>query len=84
MILGAENEENDEEEIRDSRTDLGLFVGTGCHRRGGFLYEETTVSLCRGDTSTIEEAMPLWLLKQFRYVFSYSNLLIPCIQAYDV
>ena len=83
-MLGAEIEENDEEEIRDSRADLGLFVGTGCHCKGDRLYVETIVSLCRGDASTIEEATPLWLLKQFCYVFSYSNLLIPCIQAYDV
>ena len=58
-MLGAEIEENDEEEIRDSRADLGLFVGTGCHRRGDCLYVETIVSLCRGDASTIEEATPL-------------------------
>ena len=59
MVLGAENGENDEKEIRDSRADLGLFVGTGCHRRGDRLYVETIVSLCRGDASMIEEATPL-------------------------
>ena len=57
--MGAEIGENDEEEIRDSRANLGLFVDTGCHRRGDHLYVETIVSLCRGDASTIEEAMPL-------------------------
>ena len=59
MILGAENGENDEKKIRDSRDDLGLFVGTGCHRRGDHLYVETIVSLCRGDASMFEEATPL-------------------------
>ena len=59
MILGENNGENDEEKIRDSRADLGLFVGTGCHRRGDRLYVETVVSLCRGNTSMIEEATPL-------------------------
>ena len=42
IILGAGIGENDEEEVRDSRANLGLFVGTDCHRRGDRLYVETT------------------------------------------
>ena len=59
-ILGAEIGENDEEEIRDSRADLGLFVGTGCHHRGDRLYVETIVSLYRGDASMVAKAVSLY------------------------
>ena len=68
-ILGAEIGEKTRKEIRDSRVDLGFFIGTCCHRIGDRLYVETIVSSWRGDASTIEEATPLWSLKQFFCIF---------------